>query len=74
MSKSLVLLTFIGLSFVVACGPSAEEKQAEEMRYNDSVNAAEAALIAAEEAAVLAAQADSAMLADTTVKADTIVK
>ena len=44
------------------------------MRYNDSVNAAEAALIAAEEAAVLAAQADSAMLADTTVKADTHVK
>ncbi|MBK7965834.1 MAG: hypothetical protein IPK10_11465 [Bacteroidetes bacterium] len=74
MSKYLVLLTFIGLSFVVACGPSAEEKQAEEMRYNDSVNAAEAALIAAEEAAILAAQADSAMLLDTTIVADTTAK
>jgi hypothetical protein len=74
MSKSLLLLSFIGLSFVVACGPSAEEKQAEEMRYNDSVNAAEAILIAAEEAEILAAQADSAMLADTTVKADTLIK
>ena len=74
MSKYLVLLTFIGLSFVVACGPSAEEKQAEEMRYNDSVNAAEAALIAAEEAAILAAQADSATLLDTTIVADTTAK
>lgn len=74
MNKSLGLLTFISLSFIVACGPSAEEKQAAEMRYNDSVNAAEAALVAAEEAAVLAAQADSAMLLDTSVVADSTAK
>lgn len=74
MSKLFVVFAFIGLSFVVACGPSAEEKQAEEMRYNDSVNAAEAALVAAEEAATAAAMADSALLADTTMKADSIVK
>ncbi len=74
MNKALILFAFIGLSFVVACGPSAEEKQAEEMRYNDSVNAAEAAMAAAEAAAVEAAQADSAMLVDTTIIADTIVK
>jgi hypothetical protein len=74
MKKSLQLLAFIGFTAFVACGPSAEEKAAEEMRYNDSVNAAEAALVAAEEAAMIAAQADSAALADTTVVADSTAK
>lgn len=74
MNKSFAVLALMGLSFIVACGPSAEEKQAAEMRYNDSVNAAEAALVAAEEAAMIAAQADSAKLLDTTIVADSIVK
>lgn len=74
MKNSLKLLAVIGLTSIIACGPSAEEKQAAEMRYNDSVNAAEAALVAAEEAAVMAAQADSAALADTTMVADSTAK
>ena len=74
MKNTLRLFAFIGLTSIVACGPSAEEKQAAEMRYNDSVNAAEAALVAAEEAAVMAAQADSATLSDTTVVADSTAK
>ncbi len=64
MKKLLMFALVAGLSGMVACGPSADEKAAEEKRIKDSTEAAEAAMKAAEEAAM------AAMAADTTVAVD----
>lgn len=61
-----------GMFSLVACGPSAEQKEAEEKRIADSTSAAESAMQAAEEAAAAATAAttvDTAAIVADTVKA-----
>ena len=70
MKKSYLFLLCASLTFLVACGPSAEEKAADQKRIDDSVAAAESAMKAAEEAAMAAMAADT-MAADTTAAVDT---
>jgi hypothetical protein len=67
MKKVLSLMLVAGMFAFSACGPSAEEKAAQEKAMADSIAAAEAAMKAAEEAAAQAAmQQDTAMqMADT---------
>lgn len=65
MKKVFLLVCMAALGTIVACGPSAEEKAAEAKRVQDSIDAADAAMKAAEEAAMAAAMADSSALADT---------
>ena len=57
MKKLFSLALVAGMFSLVACGPSAEEKAAEEKRVADSIAAADAAMKAAEEAAAAAAAA-----------------
>jgi hypothetical protein len=66
MKKVLVIALLFGIGSLVACGPSAEEKAADEKRVQDSIAAADAAMKAAEEAAMAAAVADSSAQMDTT--------
>lgn len=42
MKKLVYLLSAVAISLVTSCGPSAEEKAAEEKRIQDSIAAAEA--------------------------------
>ena len=70
MKKSYLFLLGASLTFLVACGPSAEEKAADQKRIDDSVAAAESAMKAAEEAAMAAMAADT-MAADTNAAVDT---
>ena len=65
MSKFKLVLSLTGLCLFLSCGQSAEEREAEKVRTQDSINAADAAEIAAEEAAMILAKSDSTMLADT---------
>jgi len=73
MKKILTLLIVAGMFSLVACGPSAEQKEAEAKRIADSTSAAESAMQAAEEAAAAAASAattvDTAAVVADTVKA-----
>lgn len=69
MKKSILAIAVIAIT-VISCGPSAEEKAAEQKRIDDSVAAAEATIQAAEEAAMAAAAADSAAMASDSTKAD----
>lgn len=55
MKKVFLFLTIVGITAVVACGPSAEDKAAQEKAMQDSIAAADAAMQAAEEAAMQAA-------------------
>jgi hypothetical protein len=73
MKKVLALLLVAGMFSFYACGPSAEEKAAQEKAMQDSIAAADAAMKAAEEAAAQQATADSManasnMATDTTAK------
>ena len=51
MKKVLSMILFAGMLSMTACGPSAEEKAAQEKQKQDSIAAADAAKKAAEEAA-----------------------
>ncbi len=62
MKKIFTLAMIAGMFSLVACGPSAEQKAADEKRIGDSTAAAESAMQAAEEAATAAAATiDTAM-------------
>lgn len=69
MRKLFILTVVIAVS-AISCGPSAEEKAAEQKRVEDSIAAADAAMKAAEEAAMAAAAADSAAMAADSTNAD----
>jgi hypothetical protein len=62
MKKVFSLVASVAVMAIVACGPSAAEKEAAEKAKQDSITAAEEATKAAEEAA--AAPADSAAATD----------
>lgn len=68
MKTLLTIVSLIGMNVFIACGPSAEEREAEQKKMQDSVASAEAAKKAAEEAALAqdAIQDSLARLADTT--------
>jgi len=61
MKKLIYLFSAVAMSLVVSCGPSAEEKAAEEKRVNDSIAAATEARIQDSLAVVEAARQDSLM-------------
>ena len=63
MKKVLTLVAVAGMFAFVACGPSAEEKQAAEKRKQDSIAQADS-IKAAEDAAAAQAKADSAKAAE----------
>ena len=54
MKKLFTLALIAGMFSLVACGPSAEQKEAEAKRIADSTSAADEAMKAAEEAAAAA--------------------
>ena len=64
MRKGIYVLMAGVLVAIASCGPSAEEKAAEQKRIKDSVAAAESAMKAAEEAAMAAMAADTAVAVD----------
>jgi hypothetical protein len=68
MKTLLTIVSLVGMNVFIACGPSAEEREAEAKKMQDSVASAEAAKRAAEEAALAqdAIQDSLARLADTT--------
>jgi hypothetical protein len=71
MKKVLSLIAVAFMFSLVSCGPSAEEKEAEAKRVQDSIASAESALKAAEEAMAAAAAAATADTVSATV-ADTV--
>ena len=70
MKKNLAMMALAFSALLSSCGPSAEEKMAQEQREKDSIAAAEAAIKAAEEASLMMA-ADSST-GDTTITVDTV--
>lgn len=60
--NKLVVSLFLGLLVSVSCGKSQQEKEAEAKLREDSLNAAESAMKAAEAAARVKAMADSTKL------------
>jgi len=71
MKKLFTVLAIASMATFIACGPSAEEKAAQEKRIQDSIAAAEAAIEQAKQDSIAAAQAaadTTAQAADTTKK------
>jgi len=71
MKKLFTVLAIASMATFIACGPSAEEKAAQEKRIQDSIAAAEAAIEQAKQDSIAAAQASAdttAQAADTTKK------
>lgn len=69
MNKITTLFAIAVFALVTACGPSKEEKEAEEKRVQDSI--ATAAAMMAEQEAAKAAEMLAAEAADTTAKDST---
>jgi len=71
MKKLLSLIMLAGMFTFVACGPSAEDKAAQQKAEQDSIAAADSIMKAAEAQAMQAAQPDSmtAAPADTSMQA-----
>lgn len=69
MKKALLILSLVGVTFLVACGPSAKEKAAAEQARLDSISTANAAkahqdsILAVQNLAAQAAREDSLMKA-----------
>ena len=65
MKKALLILSLVGVTFLVACGPSAKEKAAVEQARLDSIATAEVeqaqqdSILAAQNLAAQAAREDS---------------